>query len=119
MTLNPPEKLVLSAAALLFAVGSALAIARPGDLGGRDSAAPAAATSTTSTTTSTTVPATTTSTMGDAPTPAIEGSGLGTSTPPTGGVDGVAQTGMESMLGVGLGLLGLGLGLRRVVRPVA
>jgi hypothetical protein len=120
MTLRTPEKLVLGAAALLVVVGSALALARPGDLGDHKSAAPAASTSTTAaTTTSTTVPPTTTSTPVDEPAPAVEGSGLGASTAPTGGVDGVAKTGGESMLGVGLGLLGLGLGLRRVLRPIA
>jgi hypothetical protein len=104
---------------VLFAVGGALAIAQPGDLDDEDeTAAPAQETTTTTagtdlTTTTTiavtpTVPGETTTTM--------SGSGLGEGTPPSGGTDGVANTGAESMLGAGMALGALGLLLRRATR---
>ncbi len=60
-------------------------------------------------TTSTTLP-------GEATTTTVAGSGLNVSGPASGGSDGTAETGGESMLAPGLGLLGLGLVLRRASR---
>ncbi len=102
-----------------------LAVAQPGDIGGQDTAAPAETTSTTAgsdLTTSTTVAVTTTISPTTTTLPASEttttigGSGLNVSGPASGGTDGTAKTGGESMLGAGLGLLGLGLALRRATR---
>jgi hypothetical protein len=131
--LKTPEKLILGAAALLLAAGGALAIAQPGDLGDEEVASNEVAAQETTTTeaedeTSTTdasgsdAPlATTTTTAGDVDTTSttISGSGLSATTPPTGGADGIADTGAESLLGPGLGLLALGLAGRRfaVRRP--
>jgi hypothetical protein len=117
--------------AALLVVGGGLAIAQTGDLGGEDAAAPAQETtsSTTSTTaadgtTTTTVAVTTTAapptTFGaDAPAPTVAGSGLNVAGSPSGGSDGIADTGGESMIGAGMALGALGLALRRVsrVRP--
>lgn len=111
--------MILGAVAALVAAGSALAIVRPGDLGGEDTVAPAETTSTTAgadLTTTTTVEVTATTLPGAETTTTIAGSGLSVSGPASGGSDGTAETGGESMLGAGLGLLGLGLVLRRAVR---
>ncbi|MFZ6003865.1 MAG: hypothetical protein ACOYXM_08005 [Actinomycetota bacterium] len=100
--------------------GSALAIVQPGDLGDEDSAQPAESTTTTSPptdlTTSSTIAVTTTSAPSGETTTTIAGSGLGVSEPPSGGADGAAGTGGESMIGLGMALLGLGLLLRRGLR---
>ena len=53
---------------------------------------------------------------GEVTTTTAGGSGLGEGTPPTGGTDGVANTGAESMLGAGMALGALGLLLRRATR---
>jgi hypothetical protein len=68
---------------------------------------------TTATTTPPPVPTTTAPTT-TAPPTSVAGSGIGVSTPPTGGSDGIAETGGESMLGAGLALAAAGLVLRRV-----
>ncbi|MEX2293755.1 MAG: hypothetical protein WD691_08200 [Acidimicrobiales bacterium] len=108
MILKTPEKLILGAASLLFAVGVIVAIAQPGDLGDDDTAAPVVTTTTTMpvavTTTSVPVEVTTT----------IPGSGLSVDGSASGGQDGTGDTGAASMLAPGLALLGLGLVLRRV-----
>ncbi len=56
---------------------------------------------------------------GEATTTTLGGSGLGDPTAPSGGSNGIADTGMESLLGPGLALGALGLALRRAgrVRP--
>jgi hypothetical protein len=134
---------VLGAAAVLLTVGVALALLRPGDLAQEDTAAPPVeeTTSTETTeapgttaapdssaapdvtepavapadTTTTPPPApTTTAPTTTAPPTSVAGSGIGVSTPPTGGSDGIAETGGESMLGAGLALAAAGLVLRRV-----
>lgn len=100
--------------------GSALALVQPGDLGDDDTAQPAESTTTTTAptdlTTSSTVAVTTTSAPSVETTTTIAGSGLGVSDPPSGGADGTAVTGGESMIGLGMALLGLGLLLRRALR---
>ncbi len=105
---------------LLTAVGAALAVAQPGDLGRREGAA-APTVATTTTTAVTADPASTPSSVVTTPEPTttIEGSGLSTATAPTGGSDGVAQTGRASMLGIGLALGALGIVVRRAARPIA
>jgi hypothetical protein len=115
--------------AALLVVGGGLAIAQPGDLGSEDAAAPAQETtsSTTSTTaadgTTTTVAVTTTAVPttveADVPAPTVAGSGLNVAGSPSGGSDGIADTGGASMTGAGMALGALGLALRRVsrVRP--
>jgi hypothetical protein len=137
--LKTPEKLILGAAATLLVVGGALAVAQPGDLGSdqADRAAeettttssPATSTTvSTSTTTSTTAPGPATTATTEAPgdavaptttTTTIAGSGLGQSGAPSGGTDGIANTGGESMLGAGLAVGALGLLLRRFRRPAS
>ena len=134
--LKTPEKIVLGVAAALFAVGAAVAIAQPGDLGD-DGAAPseesttttaadttttttAATTTSTSETTATTAGssgATTTTTVGGDTTTTTAGSGIGsTDSGSVGTGDGIADTGMESLLGPGLALGALGLAVRRLAR---
>ena len=107
---------------MLFAAGGVLAIAQPGDLGDDSDDTAASAQETTTTTAGTdldhhhdhrrhpTVPGETTTTM--------SGSGLGDGTPPSGGSDGVADTGGESMIGAGIALGALGLLVRRATRTV-
>jgi hypothetical protein len=102
-----------------------LAVVQPGDLGDEETAGPAQETTTTTTeadlTTTTTIavsttePSTTETTAGGGATTTTTapGSGLGEDTPPSGGTDGVADTGGESMLGAGMALGALGLLLRR------
>lgn len=105
---------------------------QPGDLDGDDIASNEAAAQVTTTsttvetergesavdagaqaTTTTTVPTATTAPPAETTT-TVAGSGLGVATSPTGGTDGIAETGMESMLGPGLVLLALGLAGRRL-----
>lgn len=98
---------------------------QPGDLDGDDSSSNEEAAQVT-TTTSTTVEAergesgvdagapTATTPAPTATTAPPAGSGLGATTSPTGGTDGIAETGMESMLAPGLLLLTLGLAGRRL-----
>ena len=110
---------------MVLAAGAAVAVVQPGDLGDEESASSTQETTTTvvdGTTTSTTVAVTTTvaptTTVevagGAATTTTIGGSGLGVAEPPSGGSDGVADTGGESMLGPGMALAALGLALRRL-----
>ena len=135
--LKVSEKLVLGAAAVLVVVGAALAVIQPGDLSEEDTAAPAQATTsttegggrpddtaapatseTTTTAVTPTTPAPSTETTAPADPPAsVAGSGLNVGAPPTGGSDGVADTGGESMLGIGLALAAAGIVLRRAARP--
>jgi hypothetical protein len=134
---NASQKLILGAATVVFAAGTVVAIVQPGDLGDDDV--------TSSATTSTTVAPTTTSPLDGSTTtsPAvvttIPGSGTSTtvaSTTTVGGVttttvgsglgaegsgdvnpdDLVADTGMESMLPLGLALGALALAGRRLLR---
>lgn len=65
-------------------------------------------------TTTTAAPTATTAPPPAETTTTVAGSGLGVTTSPTGGTDGIAETGMESMLGPGLVLLALGLAGRRL-----
>ncbi|MGH9274232.1 MAG: hypothetical protein ACRDZU_06255 [Acidimicrobiales bacterium] len=53
---------------------------------------------------------------GAATTTTTGGSGLGVGTPPSGGSNGIADTGGESMIGAGMALGALGLLLRRATR---
>jgi hypothetical protein len=135
--LKTPEKLILGAAATLLVVGGSLAVAQPGDLGSDQADRAAEETTTTSSpATSTTVSTSTTSTTAPGPattattedpagavtpttTTTIAGSGLGQSGAPSGGTDGIANTGGESMLGAGLAVGALGLLLRRFRRPAS
>lgn len=135
--LKTPEKLILGAAATLLVVGGALAVAQPGDLGSdqADRAAeettttssPATSTTVSPSTTSTTAPEPSTTAPTEAPaaagapttTTTIAGSGLGQPGAPSGGTDGIANTGGESMLGAGLAIGALGLLLRRFRRPAS
>lgn len=118
--LKTPEKLLLIAASLLFAVGVIVAIAQPGDLGDEDDTAATAVTTTTmQVDVTTTVPPEMTTTVPAEVTTTIPGSGLGVDGPATGGQDGTGDTGAESMLGPGLALLGLGLVLRRLHHATA
>jgi hypothetical protein len=59
------------------------------------------------------VPTTDTTVDGGATSTTAPGSGLGVDTPPSGGTDGIANTGGESMIGAGMALGALGLLLRR------
>jgi hypothetical protein len=112
---------------VLLAAGAVVAITQPGDLGDQDTAASVRETTTSTTETEpattttaeapTAAPTTTSTVAGDGTTTTtIAGSGLGTASPPSGGSDGIADTGGESMIGAGLGLLALGLLLRRAAR---
>jgi hypothetical protein len=142
VVLNTIQKLILGAAAALFATSTVLAVAQPGGLGdddGDDSAAPAAETTTTTishdATTSTTVGSVTTTTAGGTTSTTIATSvpettsttqlGATPTTRPSSGIgasgagnvgDDIANTGHESMAAAGLALLGLGLSLRRAAR---
>ncbi len=121
---------------MLLAAGGALAVVQPGDLGDSGSVASSAptteATTTTESSTTTTESSTTTTVAPDASpaedgvtttttargetAPTVAGSGMAGGGTPTGGTDGIAETGHESMLGAGLALGALGLALRRL-RP--
>jgi hypothetical protein len=135
----------LGASVLLFGVGTTVAIVQPGDLGDEDVASDtttstsstttttiADTTSTTSSAVATTVPGSTTtaptgvtsttiagtSTTLAATTSTTVGSGLGAEGSGNVNPDGsVADTGMESQLPLGLGLVGLALAARRLLRP--
>ena len=147
MTLTAVHKLLLGAAAVVFAAGTVLAIAQPGDLGDDDVSTAQEATTTTSTvaatttttelatttsladdgttlTTTTALPTTTTvastTTSGAASTTTTIASGLGVGGNGSVNPDGViSDTGGESWIGVGLALLGLGLVTRRLTRQHA
>jgi hypothetical protein len=97
-------------------VGGAIAIAQPGDLGREDSAAPAQATTTSTTGATTTTIAITTTLPDDETIATVAGSGLSVSGAASGGSNGVAKTGGESLIVPGMGLLGLGLLVRRATR---
>jgi hypothetical protein len=119
---------------VLLGAGGVLAVVQPGDLGDSDSVASsapttestAAAESTTTTVVVTTTTAVTDASPADSATPTtitrgetaptVAGSGIAGGGTPTGGTDGIAETGRESMLGAGLALGALGLALRRL-RP--
>jgi hypothetical protein len=128
--------LIRGAAAILGGAGGALAIAQPGDLGGDESAAPSQETTTTVKDTTSTVLTTTTAapettvtsvpassgasttvpSSTDETTTTVAGSGLSVTGPASGGTNGMANTGGDSMVGPGLGLLGLGLLVRQASR---
>jgi hypothetical protein len=138
---NTSQKLILGAATVVFAAGTVVAIVQPGDLGDDD--VTASATTTTVAPTTTLAPTTTSLEGSTTTTPAvvttIPGSGTSTtvaSTTTLAGVttttvgsglgaegsgdvnpdDLVADTGMESMLPLGLALGALALAGRRLLR---
>jgi hypothetical protein len=135
---NLSQKLILGASAIVFAASTTLAIVQPGDLGDDDvassdttSTTSSTTTSTTSTTTSSTTSTTaatstsgttgttaTTSTTVAPTTSTSAGSGMGATDAGQvrGDDEGIADTGIESMLGPGLGLLGAALLVRRATR---
>ncbi len=141
--MNASHKLILGAATVVFAAGTVVAIVQPGDLG--DDEVTSSATTTTLSPTTTESPTTTlplddgSTTTSPAVVTTIPGSGASTTVAPTttlGGVtttsvgsglgaegsgdvnpdDLVADTGMESMLPLGLALGALALAGRRLLR---
>ena len=124
VVLRTTEKLILGAAALLFAGGTVIAIAKPGDLGTSSASATTSTTETTETTettgtTSTTSTSTTSTTTGDTTTTTggtttSTTGGTTTTTVGTGPGDGMAHTGGDSMISAGMGLAVLALVLRRL-----
>jgi hypothetical protein len=140
---NTSQKLILGAATVVFAAGTVVAIVQPGDLGDDDVTSSAATTTTLSPTTTesptTTLPLDGSTTTAPAVVTTIPGSGTSTtvaSSTTVGGVttttvgsglgaegsgdvnpdDLVADTGMESMLPLGLALGALALAGRRLLR---